>query len=76
MGRSNCWRLSGKPLKAIPDTTFTLGELCVFYVNRTQLAAVGGSLVDADLQSAIEKVSKALGPQMKAYLDKLTTVLG
>jgi predicted DNA-binding transcriptional regulator YafY len=72
---SNCWRLSGKPLKAITETAFTLPELCAFYMNRTQLAAVGGSPIDADLRSAIAKVSKAVGPQMKAYLDKLTTVL-
>jgi predicted DNA-binding transcriptional regulator YafY len=71
----NCWRLSGRPLKAITETTFSLPELCAFYVNRTQLAAVGGSPIDADLRAAIQKVSRALGPQMKAYLDKLTTVL-
>ena len=71
----NCWRLTGKPLKAITETTFTLAELCAFYVNRTQLAAVGGSPIDTDLQSAMAKVSKALGPHMKAYLDKLATVL-
>jgi predicted DNA-binding transcriptional regulator YafY len=71
----NCWRLSGKPLKAITETAFTLPELCAFYVNRTQLAAAGGSPIDGDFRSAINKVSKALGPQMKAYLDKLTAVL-
>ncbi len=73
--RRNCWRLSGKPLKAITETTFNLPELCAFYMNRTQLAAVGGSPIHADLRSAMAKVSKALGPQMKAYLDKLTMVL-
>ena len=71
----NCWRLTGKPLKAITETSFTLPELCAFYMNRTQLAAAGGPPIDADLQSAIAKVSKALGPQMKAYLDKLITIL-
>jgi predicted DNA-binding transcriptional regulator YafY len=71
----NCWRLSGKPLKAITETAFTLPELCAFYVNRTQLASSGGAPIEADLASAITKVGKALGPQMKAYLDKLTAVL-
>ncbi len=71
----NCWRITGRPLKAITETAFTLAELCAFYMNRTQLAAVGGSPIDTDLQSAMAKVSKALGPHMQAYLDKLATVL-
>ncbi len=73
-GNQNCWRLSSKPFKALAETAFTLSELCAFYMNRARLAAVGGSPIDGDLQSAMGKVSKALGPRMKAYLDKLTTV--
>jgi predicted DNA-binding transcriptional regulator YafY len=69
------WRLAGKPFKALADTAFTLSELCAFHVDRTRLAMAGGSPVEADLQAAIAKLTAALSPQMKAYLDKLSTVL-
>jgi predicted DNA-binding transcriptional regulator YafY len=73
--RRKYWRLDSKPMKAITETSFTLPELCAFYVNQTNAACMGGGLIGAELASALEKVSKALGPQMKAYLDKLTAVL-
>jgi len=69
------WRLSGKPFKALGDTAFTLSELCAFHVDRARLAMAGGSPVAADLQGAIAKLTAALSPQMKAYLEKLSTVL-
>jgi predicted DNA-binding transcriptional regulator YafY len=66
VGNRNCWRLSSKPFKALSETAFTLSELCAFYINRVRLAAVAGSPIDGDLRSAIDKVSKALGPHMKS----------
>lgn len=69
------WRLSGKPFKKLTDTAFTLSELCAFWANRTRLTATGGSPIDADLQSALAKVARALSPHMKAYLDKLAAVV-
>jgi predicted DNA-binding transcriptional regulator YafY len=38
-------------------------------------AAAAGSPVEDDLHSALEKLTKALSPKMRAYLDRLTTVL-
>ena len=69
------WRLSGKPFKALGETAFTLSELCAFHVDRARLALAGGSPVAADLQAALAKLTAALSPQMKAYLDRLTSVL-
>jgi predicted DNA-binding transcriptional regulator YafY len=69
------WRLSHQPMKAITDTSFTLPELCAFYVNQTQAACAADGLIGPELASALEKVGRALGPQMKAYLDKLGDVL-
>jgi len=68
------WRLL-KPLGKLNDSTFTLAELCAFYANRERLAAGGTSPIDADLESAMRKVVKALNPRMKKYLDDLGRVL-
>lgn len=69
------WRLSARPFRKLTDTAFTLSELCAFWANRTRLTATGGSPIDADLQSALTKVARALSPHMKAYLDKLAAVV-
>jgi predicted DNA-binding transcriptional regulator YafY len=74
-GAESYWRLSGKPFRKLTDTSFTLAELCAFYANRTRLGATGGSPIDADLQSALQKVGRALSPHTKAYLDKLVEVI-
>ena len=69
------WRLSGKPFRKLPDTAFTMSELCAFWANRTRLTTTGGSPIDRDLNSALEKVARSLSPHMKAYLDKLAAVV-
>ncbi len=74
-GGPNRWRLSGQPLQRLTGTSFTFPELCAFYANRERLGAAGGSPIDADLQSALTKVGRALSPHMRAYLDKLSAVL-
>jgi predicted DNA-binding transcriptional regulator YafY len=68
------WRLSG-PLGKLGEAGFTLAELCAFYANRERLAAAGASPIDADLESAMAKVAKALNPRMKKYLDDLGKVM-
>ena len=74
-GGQHYWRLSGHPFRKLADTSFTLSELCAFYANRTRLTATGATPIDADLQSALGKVGRALSPHMKRYLDKLVTVI-
>ena len=74
-GSEQYWRLSGKPFRRLTETAFTLSELCAFWANRTRLAATAGSPIDADLESALGKVARALSPHMKAYLDKLAGVV-
>jgi predicted DNA-binding transcriptional regulator YafY len=68
------WRLL-TPLGKLNDSAFSLAELCAFYANRERLAAAGASPIDADLESAMRKVAKALNPRMKRYLDDLGRVL-
>jgi predicted DNA-binding transcriptional regulator YafY len=74
-GGPNHWRLSGQPLQKLTGTSFTFPELCAFYANRARLGAAGLSPIDADLNSALQKVGRALSPHMRAYLDKLSAVL-
>ena len=74
-GGPSHWRVSSPPLKRLGGTSFTLSELCAFYINRTRLAATGATPIDASLKSAIDKVEKALSPHMKTYLGRLEEVL-
>jgi predicted DNA-binding transcriptional regulator YafY len=67
------WRLL-KPLGKLNDSAFTVAELCAFYANRKRMAAAGASPIDADLESAMRKVARALNPRMKKYLDDLGRV--
>jgi len=69
------WRLSGTPFKGLRDTAFSFSELCSFYVNRSRFAATGGSPVEEDFESAISKLTEALSPKMRQYLDRLSGVL-
>ena len=64
------WRLSDWPFRHLHDTAFTFPELCAFYMNRGCLREAGAG-VEADMASAMAKITKALSPQMRAYLDKL-----
>ncbi len=73
--RRKVWRLAPRALSRIADASFTLPELCAFYVYRGQLGCAGGATIDPDLKSALGKVAKALGPKMRKYLDQVTAVL-
>jgi len=67
------WRLSDWPFRHLRDTAFTFPELCAFYMNRVYLQGAGAGL-EADIASALGKVTKALSPQMRDYLDKLQAI--
>ena len=67
------WRLSDWPFRHLRDTAFTFPELCAFYMNRARLEGAGAGL-DGDIESAMAKVTKALSPQMRAYLDRLQAI--
>jgi predicted DNA-binding transcriptional regulator YafY len=75
MGRRKVWRLEPKALSKLAGTSFSLPELCAFYVHRGQLGCAGGSALNADLASALDKVGKALGSKMRKYLDQVTAVV-
>ena len=67
------WRLSDWPFRHLHDTAFTFPELCAFYMSRGRIHGSGAGL-DGDIESAMAKVTKALSPQMKTYLDNLQAV--
>ncbi len=66
------WRLESKPFKHLSDTSFTVSELCAFYLARTQ--ASSAQALGEELRSAFAKVAAALGPRLRSYLDKLPAV--
>lgn len=75
VGGRKVFRIEPRALGKLADASFTLPELCAFYLHRSQLACTGGAAIDPDLTSALEKVGKALGPKMRKYLDQVAGVL-
>ncbi len=67
------WRLRSKPFRNLGDTSFTVSELCAFYLARTQLG--GAQVLTEELKAAFDKIAAALGPRLRAYLDRLPQVL-
>ena len=74
-GRRPAPLAAAHPPRQAQRVGLSLAELCAFYANRTRLTAAGASPIDADLESAMGKVAKALNPRMKRYLDDLGRVL-
>jgi predicted DNA-binding transcriptional regulator YafY len=68
------WRMDAAPFRRLTDTAFTFAELCAFYVTGAKRAA-GASPVQEDYGNALTKLTAALSPKMRQYLDKLTTVM-
>jgi len=75
LDRQVFWRMDGSPFRGLSDTAFTFSELCAFYVNRSRLASSGAAPVQDDVQTAMEKLTGALSPKMREYLDRLTTIV-
>ena len=75
VGRKVYWRIDKMPFRGLADTAFTFSELCAFYVNRSRFAAAGPAPIEDDFQSAMAKLTDALSPKMREYLDRLSQVL-
>jgi predicted DNA-binding transcriptional regulator YafY len=70
------WRLSRTPYGTLPDTSFSLSELCALYMSRTLLEGLASAPFQMDLKCAFEKLENALAPKMCEFLDRLPSVLG
>jgi predicted DNA-binding transcriptional regulator YafY len=68
------WRVNGQAFKGL-STGLTVSELCALYFSRTLVEALAGTPFREDVESAFEKMSAALTPHMRDFLDRLPRVL-
>lgn len=64
------WNINGQPFKGL-TAGLTLSELSALYFSRTLLASLAGTPFKDDVESAFEKLSSALTPHMRQFLDQL-----
>ena len=69
------WTLEQKAFRRLDDTGFTLAELSALYFSRTLVECLAGTPFQLDLRSAFEKLSAALTPGMRGFLDRMPLVM-
>lgn len=69
------WTLEQKAFKRLDDTGFTLAELSALYFSRTLVECLSGTPFQRDVTSAFDKLSAALTPGMKQFLDRMPLVM-
>jgi predicted DNA-binding transcriptional regulator YafY len=65
------WTLEQKAFRRLDDTAFTLAELSALYFSRTLVECLSGTPFERDVRSAFEKLSTALTPGMREFLDRM-----
>lgn len=68
------WTINGQAFKGL-SAGLTLSELCALYFSRTLLQSLSGTPFRDDVESAFEKLSSALTPHMRRFLDQLPRVI-
>lgn len=68
------WLVNGQAFKGL-SAGLTVSELCALYFSRTLLESLSGTPFRDDVESAFEKLSSALTPHMRQFLDQLPRVL-
>jgi len=68
------WMVNGQAFKGL-SAGLTVSELCALYFSRTLLESLAGTPFRDDVESAFEKLSSALTPHMRAFLDQLPRVI-
>jgi len=69
------WRLEGRPLRWLQETSFTLPELAALYFSRTLLECAVDRPFQADLKSVFAKLEQALPDRMRQFLEQLPQVI-
>ena len=69
------WTLEHRAFKRLDDTGFTLAELSALYFSRTLVECLAATPFQADVRSAFDKLSGALTPGMRQFLDRLPLVI-
>jgi predicted DNA-binding transcriptional regulator YafY len=68
------WRVNGQAFKGL-SAGLTMSELCALYFSRTLVESLSGTPFRADLESAFDKLSSALTPHMREFVDQLPRVI-
>jgi predicted DNA-binding transcriptional regulator YafY len=69
------WTLEQKAFRRLDDTGFTLAELSALYFSRTLVECLARTPFERDVHSAFDKLSAALTPGMKQFLDRMPLVM-
>ena len=69
------WTLEQKAFKRLDETAFTLAELSALYFSRTLVECLSGTPFERDVRSAFDKLSSALTPGMRQFLDRMPLVM-
>ena len=68
------WRIDRQVFKDL-SVGLTLSELCALYFSRALLASLAGTPFRGDLERAFDKLTAALTPHMRGFLDQLPDVI-
>src|SRR5713101_8182313 len=68
------WRVNGQAFKGLA-AGLTLSELCALYFSRTLVESLSVAPFRDEVESAFEKLSSALTPHMRQFLDQLPRVI-
>jgi predicted DNA-binding transcriptional regulator YafY len=68
------WTLEAKAFRRLDVTGFTLAELSALYFSRTLVECLAATPFRQDVASAFDKLSAALTPSMRQFLDRLPLV--
>ena len=69
------WMLEQKAFRRLDATGFTFAELSALYFSRTLVEGLAASVFRKDVTRAFEKLSAALTPGMRQFLDRLPMVI-
>jgi predicted DNA-binding transcriptional regulator YafY len=69
------WTLEHRAFRRLDDTGFTLAELSALYFSRTLVECLAATPFERDVRSAFDKLSAALTPGMRGFLDRMPLVM-
>jgi predicted DNA-binding transcriptional regulator YafY len=69
------WTLEQKAFRRLDATGFTFAELSALYFSRTLVECLAATPFQSDVRSAFDRLSEALTPGMRQFLDRLPLVI-
>ena len=69
------WTLEQKAFRRLDATGFTFAELSALYFSRTLVECLAATPFQEDVRSAFQRLSEALTPGMRQFLDRLPLVI-